>query len=182
MSASHPLVSGFQAPPPIQARLTLNALPGNGCFETFEDFRKWLESAMIEFVVRSGSVVYGTAGTVEAATNPDRDKVRLMFDDEGRCFGFATYSPEAKAWVRSGVPGELLTVFRTETTVVRDMEIKLLRNGWLLCDGTVTGAPNLVGSMPGPNEGDPPSYADNDFFRRPEGGGEWTVYTVIKVL
>lgn len=180
MSAAHPLVSGFQAPPPIQARITLNAIPGNGCFESFDDLRKWIESANIEFVVRGGSVVYGTAGTIEAATPPDRDKVRLVFDDEGRCFGFAIYSPEAKAWVRCGSPGELLTIYRTEDTVARDMETKLLRNGWLLCDGSVTGAPNLVGSKPGPTEEDPPVYANNEFFQKDE--GEWTVYTVIKAL
>lgn len=176
---SHPLVSGFQAPPPIQARLSLNALPGGGCFESVEDLRKWLETAVIEFVVRSGSVVFGTSGTVDSATVADRDKIRLMFDDEGRCFGFSLFSTKAKAWVRPGVPGELLTVFRTEATVARDMETKLLRNGWLLCDGSVTGAPNLVGSKPAENEEDPPIYVNNEFFQKDE--GEWTVYTVIKV-
>lgn len=168
---SHPLVSGFQAPPPIRARLALNAIP-EGCFESVDELRKWLESGIIEFSVRSGSVVFGTAGTINAATVEDRDKVRLMFDDEGRCFGFVTYSSSAKAWVRSGVPGELLTIFRTEETVERDMEVKLLKNGWLLCDGAVTGAPDLTGSVSG-------NYADNDFFRRSD--VEWDVYTVIKV-
>jgi len=176
---SHPLVSGFQAPPPIQARLTLNAIPGEGCFESVEALRKWLEEATIEFVVRSNSVVFGSSGTINAATVADRDKVRLMFDDEGRCFGFSIYSPQAKAWVRCGTPGELLTIFRTEATVERDMEKKLLKNGWLLCDGSVTGSPNLVGSKPSPNLEDPPIYTNNEFFQKDE--GEWTIYTVIKV-
>jgi hypothetical protein len=176
---SHPLLSGFKAPPPIQARLTLNSLPGGGCFESVGDLQKWLESATIEFVMQTGSVVFGTAGTINAATVTDRDKVRLMFDDDGRCFGFAIYSTQAKAWVRCGTPGELLTIFRTEATVDRDMETKLLKNGWLLCDGSLTGAPNLVGSKPAENAGDPPVYVNNEFFQKDE--GEWTVYTVIKV-
>lgn len=176
---SHPLLTGFTAPPPIQARLTLNALPSGSCIESLDQLREWIEGGVIEFFFRSGSFIHGTAGTLEGATVNDRDMARLMFDDEGRCLGLGLYSPQAKAWVRPGVPGELLTIYRTEDTVARDMETKLLRNGWLLCDGTVTGAPNLVGSKPGATEHDPPIYADNDFFRKDE--GEWTLYTVIKV-
>ena len=173
--SAHPLISGFSAPPPITARLALDMPPGGVCFSSFEELRQWIESAIVEFNVRSNSVVFGTAGTIEGATIADRDKLRLVFDDEGRCMGFAVWSPEAKTWVRNGCPGELLTVFRTEGTLARDMEVKMLVHGWLLCDGSTVGAPDLRGLA-----GDPPVHADNDFFRKDE--GEWTVYTVMKIL
>lgn len=168
--ASHPLVTGFKAAPPIKARLVLNAIPGDGCLESFDAMREWIEDGVVEFVVQSNEIVYGSAGTLDAATIEDRNAPRLMFDEEGRCLGFALWSPDAKQWVRSGAPGEILTIFRTEGTVERDMEVKLLKGGWRVCDGSLSGVPDLS----------PDAGQENAHFKGAP--PEWDVYTVGKVL
>lgn len=62
---------------------------------------------------------------------PDEtDRPWLRFDSEGRFFGVQHYNTLAGAWVRAGVPGELLTIQRTEETVELDQKAKGLWGSW----------------------------------------------------
>jgi hypothetical protein len=187
---SHPLISGLGAAPPFKSRLSLNPLPPGTCFENFEQLQKWIEEAQVTITAKQPGFLLGTAGTIESADRDDRDKLRAMFDDEGRFFGFAVFSVSAQNWSLAGVPGELRTIRRSELNVERDMEVKAL-NGWFLCDGSTVGVPDLrpkeqavevtVGSETGEGTFTPDN---NGFFSGADPEDEnqlWDIYTVMKL-
>jgi len=164
-------------------------LPGT-CIRSLEELRAWLEKTDIQIVARDGNLFAYSAGTLDGAVPDDRDKSRILFDSQGRYLGLALYIPDVQNWSLPGVPGELKTVVRSESTVAEDMEAKCLF-GWFAWHASTGGAPDLrpvtqtvtvdVGTVGSPNvkTSAPFTPTPSPFFSGT--APDWDIYTVCKL-
>jgi len=160
----NPLYNGTGPTTLFRARLDIPPLPPGDCLRDPESLRQWLLQSVVSIASRNQALFAYTAGPISAATPDDRDKPRLLFDDEGRYLGLALWIPEIQNWSLAGAPGELKTIVRSEPTIAEDMAAKAL-HGWLLADGSAAGVPDLTG--------------ESALFRGT--APEWEVYTVGKI-
>lgn len=141
--SEHPLFRGTGLETLFRASVELPPLPPGGCFRSAEDLRAWIEQLTVNVTSRGNAMFAYTAGPASSATPADRDKPRILFDEEGRFLGLALWVPEVQNWSIAGAPGELKTIVRSASTVAEDMEQKAL-HGWFLCDGSQAGLPDLT--------------------------------------
>lgn len=191
---SHPLISGFGPPPPVESRIRLNPPAPGTCPRSFEELQQWIEQGIVETKFREGRVMYATAGPVNSATTQDHEIPRFVFDDQGRWLGLALWMPEIQNWSISGAPGEIRTIKRTFDTVEQDMREKLF-NGWFVCDASIAGAPDLTPqevstsmTINGDFGSGPQDYSvtttytpESNAFFVPGDGEEWDIYSVIRI-
>lgn len=150
---------------PITQTLQLNQYQGN-CPQTIDDLRQWLESAEIKLNFADNFAFGYTKGSEEPGVDY-RSLPWHRFDNEERFLGIYYWSTAHNKWVRGGLPGELLTKYRSEATVATDLERWGLGDAWVLADGKTPGIPNLT--------------ANAGFFWRAiaeDTDAEWDFYTV----
>lgn len=176
--AEHPLFTGTGLNTLFRATFTLPPLPPNDCFRTPEELREWVQKAVIDVASRQTALFAYTAGPASSATPDDRDKPRILFDEQGRFLGIALWVPEVQNWSLAGAPGELKQVVRSESTVAEDMEAKAL-SGWVLCDGATGGAPDLTPKEVTDDGGKKHTANPTAFFAGT--APDWDRYTVIKL-
>lgn len=132
--AEHVLFLGTGQNTLFRSVLSIPPLPPGKCLESDEDLRAWLEKATVD-VESTNEAMFGySAGNKNGARPDDKDKPRVLFNDQGVYLGLALFLPEIQEWGLAGVPGEMKTVKRSESNVEDDMKEKALA-GWFLADG-----------------------------------------------
>lgn len=154
----------------IRASLTVPPTQPGFCL-TPEAIKTWADQWIIS-AKPNQSLLSCTIGTIDQASEDDRDKPRLMVDDTGRYLGMAIWLPELQGWSIGGQIGELKTIVKTQASVALDMQSKALA-GWKLADGSTVGIPDLT-----PKPSATPPYPPV-FFRGTS--PDWEVYTVAYV-
>jgi len=190
MASSHPLQSGIGAPPPLDARFQLNALPPGTCFADLGALQKWIEEGTIAAQIKGTGVLFASAGTVSNATLADRNYPRVVFAESGAYIGIMLYIPEIQAWSLPAIPGQLMVVYRNEDTIAEDMAKKFL-TGWFVCDGSRVGVPDLTPNAQSITVTTTIAEVEHEGTGTftPEGNGwflgtalgPWDIYTVMKL-
>lgn len=174
---SNPLFNGTEQESIFKATVEIPPLPPGKTLDNVSELREFIEKAVIN--ISSENALFGySSGPISNADADDRDKPRFIFDDEARFIGIGLFIPEIQNWSLSGVIGEIKTVSRSESTVVLDIQKKIL-NGWFLCDGTTPGAPDLTPKEVTDDGGKKHFANPGAFFTG--SAPDWDIYSVIKI-
>lgn len=177
--SEHSLFSNVGQKSLFRAILSLPPLNPGQCLRSAGELREWFGKS--GFDIQSDALFGYTAGPPSTASPSDRDKPRILFDEQGRFLGIALWLPDVQNWSIAGAPGELKTVVRSANTVEEDMENKALF-GWVLCDGDNAGAPDLKPvetSITAGNQTITFTVEPQPFFQGT--APDWDVYTVCKI-
>lgn len=176
--SEHNLFTGTEDSSIFQALLEVPPQPPGECIRTFDQLKSWIASIGISIKSVGNAIFSFTAGPPSAVGPDDKDKLRILFDEQGRFLGPALWIPEVGNWSLAGVPGEIKTIVRSEDSIELDMEAKAL-NGWFLCDGSTAGAPDLTPKTVTDSGSDTHTANPSPFFSG--SAPEWDRYSVMKL-